>query len=172
MFGLLLFFNLTGVDQSTLTACPKSLSAGNRELTRNLMGFYVQVTLGFAVIASTVAFLGGPAFAEAIYANRSVGELMAAYTLISGSHQPVYSLMLLVLQSRRSMRAYTQLENGGVVIDALLIVGVVITRTGGGRAGGGVPGIGADQGGRECLVGLPRHPSAAGTKNSPRFGRY
>lgn len=129
MFGLLLFFNLTGVDQSTLTRLSESLSAGNRELTCNLMGFYVQVTLGFAVIASTIAFLGGPAFAEASYANRSVGELMAVYTLILFP-LPIYSLMLLVLQSRRSMQAYTLLENGGVVIDALLIVGVVITQTG------------------------------------------
>lgn len=43
---------------------------------------------------------------------------------------PVYHLMLLVLQSRRSMRAYTLLENGGVVVDVALVVIVVVTKTG------------------------------------------
>ena len=129
LYGLLLFFNLTGVDQSTLTRLSESLSAGNRTLTRDLMAFYLQVAVVVSVIFSTVAFLVGPSIAQSSYNSRAVGELMAVYTLV---YLPlsIYQLMLLVLQSRRSMRAYTLLENGGVVIDAALVVVVVVTQTG------------------------------------------
>ena len=129
MYGLLMFFNLTGIGQSTLTRLSESLSAGNCTLTLNLMAFYMQVSLGVSVIASGIAFLAGPAFAAASYDSRAVGELMAVYTLVYFPLS-IYQLMLLVLQSSRSMRAYTLLENSGVVVDAVLVVGVVITQTG------------------------------------------
>ena len=125
MYGLLMFFNITGLGLSTLTRLAESLAAGDRDETRDLMAFFVQVSLLVAAIACAVAFAFGPAFAEVTYGNRYVGELMRLYTLVLFL-QPVYQLMLLVLQSHRSMRAYAVLENGGVVVDGVLVVAVVL----------------------------------------------
>lgn len=129
IFNLLLTLNLTGLGLSTLTRLSESISANDYAETRNLLGFFVQMSLLVAVVSCGVAFAAAPAFAELSFGNAHIGELARLYALVLFL-LPVYQLMLLVLQSARSMRAYAILENGSVLLDALLTVGAVLIGAG------------------------------------------
>ncbi len=132
MHGLLMTLNLTGLGPSTITRLSEAIGGHDRARTRDLMGFFVQMSLIVALIASGAAFTFGPAFAGASYDNPFIGELMRLYTLIL-FFRPIYNLSLIALQSTRAMRRYTALENGASLFEALLKIAAVLP--GGGPMG-------------------------------------
>ncbi|GAB4572849.1 MAG: hypothetical protein Kow0077_13480 [Anaerolineae bacterium] len=125
MFGLLMTLNLTGLRPSTVTRLAEAVGAGDRERIRDLMGFFLQASALVAVVGLLAALVGGPAFAQASYNNPFIGQLFRVYILIL-FFEPIYSLMLLVLQSMRAMRRLTALENGMQMLDAGLKIVVVL----------------------------------------------
>ncbi len=125
MHGLLLTFDLTGLGPSTITRLSEAVAACDRSQARALMGYFLQMSLLVAVLASGVAWLFGPGFARASYGNAYIGELMRVYTL-SLFLTPLYQLVLLTLQSARAMRAYTALENVASLGESGLRIGAVL----------------------------------------------
>jgi O-antigen/teichoic acid export membrane protein len=125
MHGLLLTFDLTGRSESTTTRLAEAIAAGDGAEVRNLMGYFMQMSLLVAVVACAVAFLFGAAFAEASYNNATIGELMKVYTLVLFL-TPIYSLSLLTLQSTLAMRSYTFLENLTNVVESVLKIAVAL----------------------------------------------
>ncbi len=132
MHGLLMTLNLTGLGPSTITRLAEAVGAGDGTRARDLMAFFLQASLAVAVLAGLVAWAFGPAFAAASYDNATIGELYRVYVLIL-FFDPIYRLVLLTLQSLRAMRAFTILENGMLLLEALLKIGVILL--GGGARG-------------------------------------
>lgn len=125
MHGLLMTLNLTGLGPSTVTRLAEAIGAGDQTRIRNLMGFFMQASLAVAVLALLAAWLFGPAFAAASYNNAFIGELYRLYVLIL-FFDPIYRAALLTLQSLREMRQFTVLENGGLLLEALFKIGMVL----------------------------------------------
>lgn len=125
MHGLLLTFDLTGRAASTTTRLAEAIAARDGAEVRNLMGFFMQMSLLVAVVASTLAFLFGTSFAAASYDNAFIGELMKYYTLTLFL-TPIYSLSLLTQQSTLAMRSYTFMENLSNLLEAVLKIAVAL----------------------------------------------
>ncbi len=133
MHAMLMTINIAGLAPSTIIQLAEAVGAQDRTLIRNLMGFFLQISLVIALVMTLIAVLFGPLLAEASYQNDSIGRLLRVYTLTLFL-APVYTLSLIVLQSVRAMRSYSLLENGGNLAEAgLKILAVVL--------GGGVAGL-------------------------------
>lgn len=125
MFGLLMTFNLTGLGPSTITRLAEAIGAGDRRLARDLIGFYVQLSLVVAVVAWVVVMLFGATLAERWYSNPLIGQMLRVYIHVLFL-LPLYHLALFTLQSTRAMRSYTLLENATSFIEAGLKIGGVL----------------------------------------------
>jgi O-antigen/teichoic acid export membrane protein len=133
-------FNLTGIGPSTITRLSAAVGAQDTEETLNLMGFYVRISMMWAAISIvSLAILGAP-LASRLYTTdvtllstsllpvtfqlpeTSIGYLAAVYAwaLIPDSF---YNLVIIALQSRRSMRTAAMLQN----INTLMLAACVVT---------------------------------------------
>jgi len=126
-YGLLMTLNLTGLGPATITRLAEAIGAGDREQVRDLMGFFVQVSLAMAVLMLVAAALFGPALAV----NPVISDLLLVY-MLTLFLLPWYHLLLLVLQAAREMPRMTLLENAGSLVEAVLKIAVVLLGWGAG----------------------------------------
>jgi O-antigen/teichoic acid export membrane protein len=128
-YGLIMTLNLTGLAPGTIIRLAEAIGAGDRTRVRDLLGFFVQVSAGMAVIVLAVALIFGPLIAV----SDEIARLLRVYVLIL-FFQPLYTLTLFTLQGLRIMRRYTLLENTAAFMESGLRIGAVLV-------GLGVPGV-------------------------------
>jgi len=125
MYGLLMTLNLTGLGPSATTQISEAVAAGDRDETARVMAFFIQMSLGVAVIATALTLPFAPGVAARSYDEASIGVLMQIY-IFTLFFTPVHNLALTMLKSVRSMQAYTVFNNLTAVIDAALILAAIL----------------------------------------------
>ena len=136
-------FNLTGIGPSTVTRLSAAVGAQNADEALNLMAFYVKIALLWAVTCFTFLLLLGTPIASWLYSydvtllsspllpivfkvpEPRIGTLAAIYTLVLVP-DAIYNLVVIALQSRRSMRIAAVLENVNLVMLAGCVVAALI----------------------------------------------
>jgi O-antigen/teichoic acid export membrane protein len=138
-FAIWQSLNLTGLGPSTTTRLAMATGARDDREILNLLGFYVQVSAAWMVFSILVMSLTGPAIARVAYSDSlhligssiasiphpgdpRIGILAALLTLTIGL-DALYSMVLIVLQSRRFMREMAILLN----VNQLVLTGCNIT---------------------------------------------
>ncbi|MBL8161921.1 MAG: hypothetical protein JNJ61_08045 [Anaerolineae bacterium] len=103
--------NLTGVALSTNTRLALAVGAGDEREILNLFAFYVKVMLAWAIFSVIGLSLLGPALSERLYGGEQLVGQLATGLALTILPDALYNLVLIGLQSQRSMRAYSVLQN-------------------------------------------------------------
>ena len=125
MYGLLMTLNLTGLGPSATTQISEAVAAEDRAETARVMAFFVQMSLGVAVIATALTLPFAPGVADRSYDNASIGGLLQIY-IFTLFFTPIHNLALTMLKSTRSMQSYTVFNNVTAVLDAALILAAIL----------------------------------------------
>jgi O-antigen/teichoic acid export membrane protein len=121
--------DLTGVSTSTSTRLGIAVGANNPDEVHNLMAFYVQISLVTTVGLALLLGIFGAVTAQWLQGNASIGVL-AALLALTGPGDAFYGLVIVSLQSRRSFRTLTLLQNvNQFVLTASMIAAVLISPT-------------------------------------------
>jgi len=122
--------DLTGVGTSTNTRLAIAIGAGDEGAILDLMAFYVKVNLAFNLgITILIAGVGAPVAGWLYNGNTEIGVL-AAWLSVAALADGFYGLMMISLQSRRSMRALALMQyTNQFVLTASMIAAVVISPT-------------------------------------------
>ncbi len=136
-------FNLTGIGPSTVTRLSAAVGANNADEALNLMAFYIKIAAMWAAICFALLLLLGTPLASWLYSHEvtllstprlpvmfkipepRIGTLAAIYTLVL-LPDAIYNLVVIALQSRRSMRIAAVLENINLVLLAGCVVAALI----------------------------------------------
>lgn len=103
--------NLTGVTISANTRLALAVGAGDEREILNLCAFYVKVMLAWAIFSFVGLSLLGPLLSERLYGGERLVGWLAAGLALTILPDALYNLALVALQSQRSMRAYSVLQN-------------------------------------------------------------
>jgi O-antigen/teichoic acid export membrane protein len=122
-------FDLTGVGTSTSTRLGLAVGGDNRDEIHNLMAFYVQVSLVTTIGLALLLGIFGAATAQVLQGNATIG-VFAAFLALTGPADALYGLVIVALQSRRSFRTLTLLQNiNQFVLTVSMIAAVLISPT-------------------------------------------
>lgn len=125
-FGLWLTLDLTGVGMSTATHLAMAVGKRDENAALDWMAFFVKMNMAWALLTIVVMFAFGPTMAAALYdGDPHIGELVRwfSFTLLA---DPLYTLVLLSLQTRRMMRHLAITQNVNQIILFSLIVGAMV----------------------------------------------
>jgi O-antigen/teichoic acid export membrane protein len=132
-------FNLTGIGPSTVTRLSAAVGAKDADEALNLMAFYVKIAALWALTCFVLLFVFGMPLASWLYSRDvtllsspllpitfkipepRIGTLAVIYTLVL-LPDAIYNLVVISLQSRRSMRIAAVLEN----VNLMLLAGCVV----------------------------------------------
>lgn len=136
-------FNLTGIGPSTVTRLSAAVGAKNADEVLNLMGFYVKIAFIWAALCFAFLLLFGAPLASWLYSydvtllstpllpvtykipEPRIGTLAAIYTLVL-LPDSLYNLVVIALQSRRSMQIAAVLENVNLMLLAACVVAALV----------------------------------------------
>jgi len=124
-----LTLDFTGLGMSTSTRL--AIAIGRRDVSSilDLLAFYVQVSLVVRIGMVLLIALVGGAVSALLYGSSQIGAL-AAWLAVGSVGDAMYGLVIIALQSRRSMRSLVLLQNANqFTLTALLIVAVLISPT-------------------------------------------
>ncbi len=122
--------DLTGVGTSTSTRLAIAIGAQDEGAILDLMAFYVKVSTAVNVTLTILIGLLGAALARQIYNGNGQIGVLAAWLSVGSIADAFYGLMIIALQSRRSMRTITLMQNmNQFVLTLSLIVAVLISPT-------------------------------------------
>lgn len=141
-FAIWQSFNLTGVGYSTITRLSAAVGARDAEEALNLLGFYIKMSLLWAVPCITLLLLLGGTIASRLYSetipllsgsmevgivrpDAQIGVMAALYALVL-IPDAFYNLVVIALQSRRSMRLVTTLQNANAIGLALCVIAALL----------------------------------------------
>lgn len=124
-FALWQTLDLTGIGVSTGTRLAMAVGARDEREILNLMAVYIQiaafVTFGLALL---VGLFGQP-LAVAMHENAQIG-LLAFGLAVANIADTLYGLIIIALQSRRSMRTLAVFQNANQFILTICLVAAVI----------------------------------------------
>lgn len=103
--------NLTGVNVSTSTRLAMAVGAKDEATILDLMAFYVQVSVIWAVVLTGVMGVTGPLLAGMAYRGDQQIGVLAVWLSLTVLPDAVYSLVIITLQSQRAMRTMAVLTN-------------------------------------------------------------
>ena len=134
-FGLALSFlliwqtlDLTGIGPSTGTRLAIAIGARDDGEILNLMGNYVKVSIAISLgIILLIALVGAPVAAQLYDGKAQIGTL-ALGLAVAGLADALYGLLIIGLQSRRSMRTLALMQNVNQLVLTVSVVAAVIIR--------------------------------------------
>ncbi|MBC7813855.1 MAG: oligosaccharide flippase family protein [Burkholderiales bacterium] len=116
LFLLVQALNLTGIGTSTVSRLAVAVGARNESEILDLMAYYVRVLLLWSLVSIVGLALAGPPLARLMYeGDAHIGMLSALYSLTIPA-DGIYGLVVIALQSRRSMREVAVLQNANQVV--------------------------------------------------------
>lgn len=124
--ALLTSLDLTGLGASTATRLGVALGGEDTDAIRDLLAYHVKISvalnIGFVILLVTA----GPPLAALIQGDARIGVL-AAGLAVAGLADGLYTLVMIALQARRSMRAAATLQvvNQGVLSAALIAAALI-----------------------------------------------
>ncbi len=119
--------DLTGVGTSTSTRLAIAIGARDEGAILDLMAFYVKVSTAVNVTLAISLALFGPAIAQQLYNGNGQVGVLAAWLSVGSIADAFYGLVIIALQSRRSMRTIMIMQNvNQFVLTASLITAVLI----------------------------------------------
>lgn len=124
--------DLTGIGQSTSTRLAMAIGARDEGAILDLLGNYVKVSVAInAAIAVLIGVVGG-ALAARLYDGNSQIGLLALGLAVATVADALYNMVLIALQSRRSMRTLALLQNANqLTLTTCLIIAVLVAPTAG-----------------------------------------
>lgn len=122
--------DLTGIGQSTSTRLAMAIGARDEGAILDLLGNYVKVSVAInAAIAVLIGVVGG-ALAARLYDGNSQIGLLALGLAVATVGDALYNMVLIALQSRRSMRTLALLQNANqLTLTTCLIIAVLVAPT-------------------------------------------
>jgi O-antigen/teichoic acid export membrane protein len=118
--------NLTGVNISTSTRLAIAVGAKDEQEILNLTAFYVQVSLLWAALLTTLIALTGPFLSRLAYNGDTRIGILAVLLSLSGLPDDLYGLVTIALQSQRSMQTLAILSNLNQFIFLLCTVAALV----------------------------------------------
>lgn len=115
-------FNLTGVNISTGTRLAIAVGARDENEIVNLLAFYVQVSIGWAVAITAALALLGPLVARLVYEGDPHIGVLAFWLSFTELPDALYSMVTISLQSRRNMRTLAVLQNVNQLVLVLCVL--------------------------------------------------
>lgn len=106
-----LTLNLTGVSISTSTRLAMAVGAKDESEMLNLAAFYVQVSALWAVTLTALIVLTGPLLSSLVYNGDTRIGILAAWLSLTTLPDALYNLVIISLQSQRSMQTLVVLTN-------------------------------------------------------------
>lgn len=121
--------DLTGIGTSTSTRLGIAVGAEDTTEIRRLMAFYVQISMATTLVLALLLGLFGALTAQWLQGDATIG-IFAALLALTGPGDALYGLVVISLQSRRSFRTLTLLQNANqFVLTASMIAAVLISPT-------------------------------------------
>lgn len=125
-FALWQTLDFTGVGVSTGTRLAMAVGARDEGEILNLMAVYLQISTFVSVgLALLVALLGQP-IAQAMHGSAQIG-LLALGLAVANIADTLYGLVIIALQSRRSMKTLAAFQNvNQIILTACLVTAVLL----------------------------------------------
>lgn len=122
--------DLTGIGQSTSTRLAMAIGARDEGAILDLLGNYVKVSVAInAAIALLIGLVGGTLAARLYDGNSQIG-LLALGLAVATVGDALYNMVLIALQSRRSMRTLALLQNANqLTLTTCLMIAVLVAPT-------------------------------------------
>lgn len=128
-FALWQTLDVSGVGVSTGTRLAMAVGARDEREILNLMAYYVQMSTFVSVGLALLVALLGQGLAAALHDDAHIG-LLAAGLAVANIADSFYGLVVIALQSRRSMRTLAVFQNvNQLVLTGCLLVAVLIQPT-------------------------------------------
>jgi O-antigen/teichoic acid export membrane protein len=125
-----LALNLTGMNSSINTRLAMAVGLKDGREILNLLGVYVKIAVWWAVGLTGGLFLIGPLIAERVYDGDTRIGWLAAWLSLTVLPDALYGLILMTLQSQRSMRLLAILQNiNYLVLFLSTLLALLISRT-------------------------------------------
>ncbi len=118
--------NLTGVGISTSTRLAMAVGAHDEPEILNLTAFYVQVSTLWSIALALLLAVMGPAISALAYNGDGHIGVLAAWLSLTMLPDALYGLIIITLQSQRSMRTLAILTNLNQVVFLICIVGALL----------------------------------------------
>lgn len=125
-FNIWLAFNLTGIGISTTTRLAEAIGRRDEPEILNLQGFYVKVTVIWSLLSLLVLSTLGTGIAARLYDGDVRVGLLAAWFALTIPADMLYTLVLVTLQSRRSMRTFAILQPVNQLVLTICILTVLL----------------------------------------------
>jgi lipopolysaccharide exporter len=132
-FGLALSFlliwqtlDLTGIGPSTSTRLAIAIGARDEGAILDLMGNYVKVSAAISVAFIVLIALVGGQTAAQLYEGKAQIGVLALGLAVAGLADALYGLLIIGLQSRRSMRTLALMQNANQLALTVLVIGAVV----------------------------------------------
>ncbi len=123
-------FDFTGIGTSTSIRLATAIGARDEGAILDLMAFYFKVSALVNVVVTITLALLGSAVAQRLYGGNSEVGVLAAWLSVGVIADGFYGLVIIALQSRRSMRAITLMQDmNQFVLTVSLITAVLISPT-------------------------------------------
>jgi O-antigen/teichoic acid export membrane protein len=128
-FALWQTLDITGIGVLTGTRLAMAIGARDQTEILNLMAVYVQITLLFTIGLTLLVVLLGQPLAAAMHGDGQIG-LLSAGLAVANTADALYGLVIIALQSRRSMKTLAVFQNvNQLILTASLVVAVLIRPT-------------------------------------------
>jgi len=117
--GLVRLFMSWGENFASLTLLPKAYIKKDKQEVKNILTYFVKVTLLAICIIGILGVFLSPFLTELLYDNSKVGYL-ARIVLLAGFLTIIYSLLIIALQVTRKIKQLTILETFNKFVYTLL----------------------------------------------------
>lgn len=107
--GLVGVFKNFGAERACLTLLPEAYAKKNKQEIKNILTYFVKITLLLATTIGLIAIIFAPFFSNLLYHNPRVGQL-ARWVLLANIFASVFLLLTISLQSIRKIKYLTILE--------------------------------------------------------------
>lgn len=119
--GLIMMFTNLGVVQGTLTKLAESFTRREKGAIRDIIAFYLKVSLTVGLLVTIIGFSLAPFLARSLYNNIEIGYL-ARFILLAGFLSSFFVLLTTILQVIRRIKTLTIIENTEKISKSLLAV--------------------------------------------------
>ena len=122
--------DLTGIGTSTRVRLAIAVGARDEGAILDLMAFYVKISTAVNVALAISLALFGPIVAQQLYNGNAQVGVLAAWLAVGAFADAFYNLVIIALQSRRSMRTFMIMQDvNQLVLTTALIAAVLISPT-------------------------------------------
>ncbi|MEP7290364.1 MAG: oligosaccharide flippase family protein [Chloroflexota bacterium] len=118
--------DFTGIGTSTSTLLAIAIGGRDDGAILDLMAFYVKVSVAVNLAITLLIVLLGGFVASRLYNGSSQIGIFAAWLSFAAVADGLYGLVIVALQSRRSMRALALMQNANQLALTILMIGAVI----------------------------------------------